>query len=423
MMMTYMAMFDVYVEGATDPSPQAVQRLAEVMSQRYGLPAAELVNRLARGRFRVKANVDEATAKTYAHDLEAVGARVILVESRGTSTLPPPKPAIATPPEQRPKSDSKGTYSYTRSSTPSVPPPATARNAAASLPPPNVPRAPAPPLPPAGRPPPSPSLPPRTPGTSAPPRNAPYASGLAAAFHENTPVPELGALDSGALAVGSLDGQVELQVETSPSMPASIGPAMRPAVPDRPKDVPVDLFAPPEAQATELKMELAVDEVAHRERKKLATPANAVPVVAAHSPSSPVLRPKAPSIQPGTAGVRLPSSGDEEAPRWRFAAGVLAAVVLGFIPAHCVQGVRERSAFEEIDTHVATVQVQAASSASAPVPFAQLDAFREEQRSRKKSERRNIAIVSMLIWALAGAGIGYLWFRRVPWDKIKFGQG
>ena len=78
-----MALFDVYVEGATDPSPQALQRLAEVMAQRYGLPAGDLANRLAKGRFRVKANVDEATAQTYVSDLEAVGARVALVESRG----------------------------------------------------------------------------------------------------------------------------------------------------------------------------------------------------------------------------------------------------------------------------------------------------------------------------------------------------
>lgn len=422
-----MAMFDVYVEGATDPSPQAVQRLAELMSQRYGLPTDELVTRLSRGRFRVKANIDEATAQTYARDLEAVGARVVVTESRG-ATLPPPKPAIATPPEQRPRNDSSSTYSYTRPSNPSVPP-ATARAAAASLPPSNVRPPPSPSLPPAGRPPPSSSLPPRVPGPSVPPSNSPYASGLAAAFHEDTPVPELGALDKDAFEVGALDGSDELKVETSPSspssLPASIGPAAQPAPPkpERPQNTPVDLFAPPESQSESFQVELAADEVAHRERKKLATPPSGVPVAVSQPPTSPVLRPKGgTSLSDRSSGVRMPSAGEEEGPRWRFAAGVLAAVVLGFIPANCIQGVRERSAFEQIDTHVATVQAQAASStAAAPVPFAQLDAFREEQLARKKSERRNIAIVSMLIWALGGAGIGYVWFRRVPWDKLKLG--
>jgi hypothetical protein len=421
-----MAMFDVYVEGATDPSPQATERLAEVMSQRYGLAAGDLVNRLTKGRFRVKANIDEATARTYARDLEAVGARVTVAESRSTSTLPPPRPGVekSDAEKARAKRESKGSYSITRPSAPSVPPPAAARNASASLPPSNAARPASPSLPPAGRPPPSSSLPPRTQGPSTPPTGSPYASGLSAAFHEDTPVPELGALDKDAFEVGALDGSSDLKIEASPSsLPASIGPPPKPAAPkvERPQDVPMDLFAPPDAQGEEHRMELAVDEAPRREsRQRLATPANAVPVVVGPSPSSPVLRPRANPDR--SAGVRMASVGEEEAPRWRFAAGVLASVVLGFIPANCVQSAREDSAFHAIDTHVATVQVQAATSSAAPVPFAQLDAFREEQLDRKKRERRNIAIVSLLIWAVAGAGVGYLWFRRVPWDKIKFGQ-
>jgi hypothetical protein len=390
-----MAMFDVYVEGATEPTPQATQRLAEVMSQRYGLGAADLVARLSKGRFRVKANIDEDTANTYARDLEAVGARVTVTEARGTSTLPPPRPGVSQPPSSR--------------GLPSQPP----RPAPSSLPP-------------ASRPPPSSALPPR-PIASVPPSNAPYASGLSAAFHENTPVPELGALDKDAFSVESLDGHADVELERSPmpDLPASIGPAAKSATKSKPpKDVPIDMFAPPDAQDGELEMKLAADDTAHHDRRKLATPATTVPAIAAVAPaSSPMLRPKSTSLPPqgATGGVRMASiAGEDQAPRWRFAAGVLASVVLGFIPANCVHGMREGSAFEKIDTEVATVQTQAASNTGS-IPFAQLDTFRDEQRSRKKSERRNIAIVSMLIWALAGAGIGYVWFRRVPWDKIKFG--
>jgi hypothetical protein len=55
-------MFHVYVEGAVDPSPDALKKLAEIMASRYGLPIADVTARLAKGRFRVKANVDRATA-------------------------------------------------------------------------------------------------------------------------------------------------------------------------------------------------------------------------------------------------------------------------------------------------------------------------------------------------------------------------
>ena len=475
-----MGLFDVYVEGATDPSPAALQRLAEVMSQRYGLPAGELQNRLAKGRFRVKANVDDATAQTYVHDLEAVGARVVLTEARGGSTMPPPtrpKPESRPPPHPitvspRQRNESRGSYSISRNSSagiplpddellpqksPTTPPPITPRTlsnhsvaappqrtSSPSLPPqtsalpprttspslppqtsPLPPRSSSPSLPPQTSPLPprtsSPSLPPqtsplppRTAGPSNPPSNTPFASGLSAAFGESGPV-DATAFDS--LSIGSLDDNAP-QVETSPVLPASIGPAaIKPALPkvDKPKDVPMDLFAPPESQGDEFKVELAAEEVAHRERKR--TPA-AVPIAVPPSPSTPVLRPKVPPSE-RSAGVRMPSMSDD-APRGRFAVGVLVSVVLGFIPATMVHSCREDAAFDKIDNTVVAVQQQAATSTAAPIPFAKLDDYRDEQLAKKQSERRNIAIVSMLIWALVGAGIGYVWFRRVPWDKIKF---
>lgn len=429
-----MGLFDVYVEGATDPSPVALQRLAEVMSQRYGLPAAELQARLTKGRFRVKANVDDATAQTYVRDLEAVGARVTLAEARGGSTLPPPESRppphpITVSPRQR--NESRGSYSISRNGNPlpddellparpsPTPPSITPRtlsdNSVASpqrTSSPSLPPQPSP-LPPRS----SPALPPHAAGASHPPATAPFASGLSAAFGESGPV-DAAAFDGLSVgSVGSLDDNAP-QVETSPVLPASIGPtAIKPALPkvDKPKDVPMDLFAPPESQGDEFKVELAAEEVAHRERKR--TPA-AVPIVVPPSPSSPVLRPKGPQAE-RSAGVRMPSMSDE-APRGRFAAGVIVAVVLGFIPATLVQSCREEAAFDKIDTHVAAVQQQASTDSAAPIPFAKLDEFRDEQIAKKKSERRNIAIVSMLIWALGGAGIGYVWFRRVPWDKLKF---
>jgi hypothetical protein len=362
-----MPTFDVYVDGATEPSADAVKRLAEVMAQRYGLTAADLVARLAKGRFRVKANVDQATAATYKQDLEAIGARVTLAESRGGASLPPPN-------------------------RPAVPPPR-----------------------------PGPSMPPRTTGPSQPPGNQQYQSGLSAAFHEDTPIPDFGGLDKANAALAAVDGGVEKSPEAPVALPASIGPATaakQPAAkrPDKPTDTPLDLFAPPDQQGEETKFELAADEVAHQQekRKKLATPPAGVAVTeAAPERQSQQLRPKVATPVGGVAigGTVAPSAADT--PRWRYAGGVLVAVLLGFLPAHCVAMVRERG-YGDIDAEVI--------AAETTEPATKIDAIRDDRYADKKSKRTNIALVSLLIWAAAGAGIGYVWFRKVPWDKVKFGQ-
>ncbi|HEY0994218.1 MAG TPA: hypothetical protein VGD80_44490, partial [Kofleriaceae bacterium] len=60
------------------------------MAERYGLSADEVYSLMSRGRFRVKANVDQATAERYARELEALGARVQIEEvARHGRTLPP----------------------------------------------------------------------------------------------------------------------------------------------------------------------------------------------------------------------------------------------------------------------------------------------------------------------------------------------
>ena len=50
--------------------------------------------------------------------------------------------------------------------------------------------------------------------------------------------------------------------------------------------------------------------------------------------------------------------------------------------------------------------------------WAALDVFRDRMADKKRDDRRSIAIVGMLVWAAAGAGIAYAWFRRVPWDRL-----
>jgi hypothetical protein len=84
-----MATFNVFVAGPVDDSPTGLPELADAMSQRYGLPAAELVSRLRRGRFRVKSNLDAKAAERYRQDLEAIGARVLIEDSLLSPTATP----------------------------------------------------------------------------------------------------------------------------------------------------------------------------------------------------------------------------------------------------------------------------------------------------------------------------------------------
>jgi hypothetical protein len=282
---------------------------------------------------------------------------------------------------------------------------------------------------------------------------------------------QLGALDgSGLLSLASLDdgapaatgaarpAAADAFAPPEDAVPASIGPrALRPSArPARPRDEPVDLFAPPDASAAEPTVELADDELARRARKRMTAPpepaavqlAPGVPVapalvaprsaplldsgpagsagggVATRAPA-PIVAPAQPTAAPtGTAAgsaapVTMTWLADPRArlaasPRARLAVGVLLAVVLGFIPADIIASLRERSAFRAIDARVAAVQDAADSQDS----YDALDAFRAEQLQAKRSKRRMVALTSMLIWGAASGALGYVWFWRIRWERV-----
>lgn len=98
-----MSLLSVYVEGAKDTSAQGVRRLAGLIAARYGLATDDLEKRLTIGRFRVKANVDAATAQAFAADLEALGARCSIatvdgaIPARGLKGLPALEQPAAVP--------------------------------------------------------------------------------------------------------------------------------------------------------------------------------------------------------------------------------------------------------------------------------------------------------------------------------------
>jgi hypothetical protein len=323
-----MALFHVFVEGATDGSPTGMSRLADAIAKRYGLQVADVVARLRKGRVRVKADVERHAADQQARELQRLGARVTVEEA---------KPQ--------------------------------------------------------------------------------YQSGLAAAFSSETPAASLGALEQdGMLSLASVDG------EEAPAEKKSAGSFAPPPVPtkpppNKPKDVALDLFAPPE-QGEELKVEIAADD---RTRASTPPPIEEPAASVRFRPSAPKLDakpssgaiPRAASPPVHSTSIAAGRFGRLGEPRVRFAAGVLVAILIGFLPAHFVASMREDSAYTAIDTKVRVAQ----QLADTPETYAALDRVRADALARKHSERRTAAVIAFVIWALAGGGIAYAWFRKIPWDR------
>ena len=93
--------FHVVIERPREAGAEGVARLASAVASRYGLPAAQLRDRLAVGSLRVKSNVDRATADRYVAELETLGAVcAVLDAATGKPVIAAPaarvsKPAIA----------------------------------------------------------------------------------------------------------------------------------------------------------------------------------------------------------------------------------------------------------------------------------------------------------------------------------------
>lgn len=387
-------MFHVFVEGAADGTAEGAQRLAEAIASHYGLPAADMLARIQSGRFRVKGNVDRATAETYVRDLQALGARCTMEDASNARPSPSSSapPTGGTPPATRP-TPLPFTAPSRPAPSPSAPPMRPSASALGDAPP-SRPSAPASALAGYARP------------STPPPVAGGYQSGLAAAFTpETSSSGGLGALEreDATFALSSVDGADDA-IEKSPE-PAFAPPPSAPKVEkkERPKDVPVDMFAPPDAESADLEVDIAADEHEFT-RKKVTTPPATLAV--------PPPRASQPAIAPVT--VKPSKLGPLADERVRTIAGVVLAILIGFLPAHLIARSREASAYHEIDTQLVSLQAQAET----PEAWEQLDHTRATFLERKKDERRNIALLALVIWALVGGGLGYAWFRRIPWDEL-----
>ncbi len=354
-----MATFQVFVVGPADATPTGMQALAEAMQQRYGLNAADLVARMTSGRFRVKAGLDRTTAEVYMRELQKIGAITSMEEARATQETTP---------------------------VPRAPPPRTS----------------------------SPSLPPQPSRTTTSPA---FASGLAAAFSGEIQASSLGALDHADLSLASIDGSdANLGapvVRDEDQLAASFGPPVAKSVTVPPPirastPAAASLFAPPEVERDDAKLELHADEVADRARRRTSLPPTTVPLERAAAATTPPLTAK----QPTAATPVFVRGASTSPPRWRLPAGVAIAIVLGFIPAHFIGGMREHAKYGPIDRDLAAAQ----SAALTQADHDDLDGLRRGALQRKRDARTLIILTSMLVWAAAGGALGYVWFRKIPWD-------
>jgi hypothetical protein len=381
--------FHVFIERAKDPSPAGKARLAAAIAQRYKLPEASVGQALTAGRLRVKTNIDLETAKRFVAELDTLGAICAIVDVATNQPVAAPAPA---------------------------PPPAPA---------------------------PAPS-----PSTSGK-----YESGLSAAFTSNAAASDsmsLGAFDklgSGGLSVASLDGaeQEEMDgpagfsVAAPASAPKAPPAAAKPAAvakgstapaapaapaanafdaPDAEKEAPLELGPSPAKPAPPPKPKAKA-----AEPEPPPAPAAPAPqpffgtdngrgdlVMTPPTPSAPIARPATPRPVP-----RPPIDGGplarffvgKEIPK--IFAGVIFALLLGFIPAHLYASSAEDSRFGEIRKDITSVQKDVTSKKA----WDALDATRDQALKDMSHARGRIEVVAAILWIGVASGLGWAWFKKL----------
>ena len=103
--------------------------------------------------------------------------------------------------------------------------------------------------------------------------------------------------------------------------------------------------------------------------------------------------------------------------RARFAAGALLTVLLGFVPATVVASVREHAAFAEVDGHLRERQADVRTMED----WNALDQIRSAAHDEKVADKHSIAVGSLMIWAAVSAAFGFVWFRKIDWDRFAAG--
>jgi len=386
-----MASYQVFIERAKDNSPQGIARVAAAIAARYGLPAEALQQRMSQGRFRAKGNVDLETANTFAKDLDRLGAVCSIEDAQGNKVG-----------EAAPAAAPSSGFPAVGLSGAQTPP-------SAGLPPVAAPQ------------PPSPK--PSTSGIGAAPAKTKtppggYQSGLAAAFGDEasrggTDLGALGAADSAAFSLASLDGSEELAVDDSPMSQAPAAVAA-----DDPSAIENRFRPPEEAGGAPKALELAVAAPV----RKTPPPMPAVSASGEHPLTPPPRTTGGPisaeqpvvAAVPKESPVKVVTRALGNKPRVRLLAGVILAILLGFIPATLIASWQEGTAYADSRKEIHKVYADVRTVED----WKGLDEVIKGELGVMNSSRQKIAITSILVWGAAGGGFAFLWFRKVPWDNF-----
>lgn len=410
--------FDVYIDGALDPSPAGTARLANEIASRFGIDAARVAQYLARGRFRVRSNVARADAQALIGQLQQLGARA----SAAAAGTPPPEPAPAAPPARPPIPAAARPPGKVPAPPGFVAPPPVAAPPAAATAKATPPKPPSPAValaPPIALPLPADGEPAanaaansivRTTATPVVSGGVRFESGLAAAFAAPEPTgAELGALDVGNISLSALDGSAEEAVDET-------------GVPAAPREVDDQAFTAPDQH----------DETQSLEVEELQKP----PPAAFEPPPSP---PEAEGDLPpiGAVAGRMSGGYTAERPRThgvtaveaegplaklvdafrasaqvRWALGVLLAVALGYVPVAIYASTAEDNRYSDIKKQVIAAQVAAETREQ----WNALDGpggARTIGKADFERARGRMRTTSILIWLVSAGAVAWVYRKKV----------
>lgn len=350
--------YQVYIEKCRDESPETAKRLSEVIATRYGVAPEEILSRLEKGRFRIKANLELEAAKSFMLYLEESGALCSIIASSGMAV--------------------------SRSSTLSRSPPVDTGESLDAL----------------------------TLQTPAPPPDSPPA--LSPQPTQPTPAPapviaEASEPGFGGMQLSTLDG-IDPSTQKAPldqSDQAFLPPDMAQ------EDMMLEVDRAPERTPVPPPSEVGMDEeVFDLGAPELDTAPNSPQVQPAavavrRSAARPSVSVSLSSNKPGFLEFLANNM------RLRFGLGVMVSLLIGFFVMSPIASSREASRYDE------PIAELSADYAGADTVFAWdgLEARASDTLDSLKSRRSGIVVTSLIIWLVISGLLGFLWFRVVDWSR------
>jgi len=104
-----------------------------------------------------------------------------------------------------------------------------------------------------------------------------------------------------------------------------------------------------------------------------------------------------------------------EQPRVHFAVGLVLCVLLAWIPAQVFWGMKVDNAQAELNLAMQEPLSMAKHSEAA---WVELPDIGRAQKALVQSRLVNTKITAALLWIVVGVLLGYVYYRRVPWEDI-----